>query len=291
MRNRRRTRATSTERAPLLPLEWSVACIVMATACTAYEPGTDTLTEESAELTPGESDVPADGPWSCVPDSVEPTRYLGEESASRRLVRSVQLLSLVTSAPIPGITVRACAQRDLECSVPLTPDLPVSADGWVDVPLYEGFLGYLEVRGETVMPSALVFTSPVVGADTGSGGAYALVESDVLSSLTAAIGAQQSPMLGLVAVRALDCNERDASGIHYEIDETGVVPWYFVGGLPSNTVSQTADSSLGGFVNVPPGLSIVSALLAPSQRTIVAPTSVLVRPGWMTIARFIPSQL
>lgn len=291
MGNRRYTRVTSTERAPLRIVEWSLACIVMASACTPYEPGTDVLREDGAELTPGEGEGPADGPWSCVPDSIEPTRYLGEESGSRRLVRSVQLLSLVTSAPIPGISVRACAQRDLECADPITPDLAVSADGWVDVPLYEGFVGYLEVTGDTVMSSALVFTTPVVGADTGSGGAFALVERDVLSTLTGAIGAQQSPTLGLVAVRALDCEERDASGIRYEIDKEGVVPWYFVGGLPSNSVSQTADSSLGGFVNVPPGLSVVSATLTTSQRTIVAPTSVLVRPGWMTIARFIPSQL
>lgn len=290
MGNRRCLRIASRERVRVLALEWSLACIVMATACTSFEPGTDVLDDETADLTSDESMGPG-GPWSCVPDSIEATSYLDEGSGARRLVRSVQLLSLVTSAPIPGISVRACAQRDLECADPLTPDLAVGADGWVDVPLYEGFVGYLEVRGETIMPAALVFSAPIVGADTGSGGAFALVESDVLSSLTAAIGAQQSPMLGLVAVRALDCDERDASGIHYEIDEEGVVPWYFVGGLPSGTVSQTADSSLGGFVNVPPGLSVVSAMLTTSQRTIVAPTSVLVRPGWMTVARFIPPQL
>lgn len=254
-------------------------------ACTSFEPGTD-------EVAPPEQTIQRNlelGPnWACLPDEAPlPVPYITAPGSARRIVRSVQLLDLVTSSPIPGLSVRACAQRDLECAEPVTEPLPVGDDGWLDVPLYDGFVGYLEITGESVISTALVYPDPVSGPDPYTQ-PFALVGRDLLPLLTGAIGTPQSADQGLVALRALDCEQQDARGVRYSIDRPGV-PWYFVGGLPSGSATETADSSLGGFLNIAPGIAVVSASLLPSLREIVAPTSVLVRAGWMTVVRFVPA--
>jgi hypothetical protein len=268
------------------PRHWAVLSLAWLPACTQFEPGTDELESRGGELEAEQADRPAADSWSCLPATFEPTPYFDGRESARRLVVSVQLLNLVTEEPIAGLSVRACALRDLECVTPVSELLSVSADGWADVPLYEGFQGYLEITGETVISNILVFAAPIENAEPFAE-PFGIVERLALPTLTAGIGESQSPSLGLIALRALDCEQRDASGVRYGIDKAGV-PWYFVGGIPSGSATQTTDSSVGGFLNVPAGVTIVRATLTSSMRDIVGPTSVIVREGWMTSVRFLP---
>jgi hypothetical protein len=184
--------------------------------------------------------------------------------------------------------VRACAQRDVECAEPLTDNLPVDGEGWVDVPLFEGFDGYLEVTGETVMSTVLFYAGPLAPGTEVDHTPLALIEVGRLPALSGATGTAQDPSLGLVVLRSFDCRGDAAPGVSFSIDKPGFA-WYFVGGLPSSTAVATApESGLGGFINVDPGVAVVNAALPGSSLPIAKPKSVLVRRGWMTAMRFLP---
>jgi hypothetical protein len=258
------------------------SAVGLLVACTDFEPGADELLPEelTQSLEPGRD-------WTCLRDDpLPPPPYLSNPVTARRVVQSVQFLSIATGETLPSISVRACSQRDVQCAEPITDALPVGADGWIDLPLYEGFAGYLEVTGETVIPTVLFYPTPITAVDVYAS-PVALVERSVLPALTRELGSQQTDELGLVVLRALDCRGQDALGVQFSIDSGGS-PWYFVGGLPSLRVTETAESGIGGFTNVSVGIAVVRALLAESMRPIVEPTSVLVRPGWMTALRFVP---
>jgi len=258
--------------------------------CTSFEPGTDELSAEpndtQAQLEPGLD-------WSCLaeeaseaPGNVVPSSTPG----SGRLVASLRLLSLLTGTAVPGTVVRACAQPDVDCASPLSDDLPVNESGWVDLPLYPGFDGYLEVRSETALPTIVFFARPLTLETSVDSVPFGLVEKDVLPSLSAATGTPQDPDLGVIWLRAFDCQGVSASGVSFSIDRASN-PYYFVGDLPSTTVEATAGSGLGGFVNVPPGVAVVGAEVRDRGLALGAARSLLVRSGWMSGVRFVPAAM
>lgn len=255
-------------------------------ACTEFEPGTDELGPEMVT----QQQFPAPGPgrdWSCL-SAAEPPPMLLRDPAGERLVQSLQILNLATGQVIPNVSVRACSQRDVECTTPLTENIPLDAQGWVDVPLFEGFDGFLEVTGESLMPTVLFYADPLAPGSEVDHTPLALVELALLPALSGATGTPQELTRGLVVLRSFDCRGDAAPGVTFSIDKPGV-PWYFVGGLPSSTAVATApESGLGGFINVEPGIAVVNAALPGSPLPIAAAKSVLVRPGWMTAMRFLP---
>jgi hypothetical protein len=262
---------------------WGVS-IGLALACTPFEAGSDELDAET--LIQQQSPEPGSGrEWACL-GAGEPTRTLVPAPIGRRLVQSIQILNMVNGAVIPELFVRGCTQRDVECTAPVTERLPVGADGWIDMPLYEGFTGYLEITGDTLLSTALFYPDPLVAGQEVYSTSVGLLERASVPSLTGATGTRQEDAFGLVVLRSLDCEGEGALGVRYSIDKPGS-SWYFVDGLPSSGASETADSGLGGFINVAPGVAIVTAELSSAGSPIVAPTSVLVRAGWMTALRFV----
>jgi hypothetical protein len=255
-----------------------------ALACTPFEPGTDALEQSLDEtvqqgLTPGRD-------WSCLVEDPKPQALFVSADGAPRLIHSMQLLGIATGVALPGLRVRACALRDIECASPLTEDIAVGLDGWVDVPVYEGFDGYMEVIGEAIIPSMLFYADRLHRGGQAEQEPHGLVEREALPGLSRSIGLAQSEALGLVYGRAFDCQLDDARGVSYSIDRDGSA-WYFVDGLPSARVNETADSSLGGFLNVDAGVVALTAEVR-GVRRIGTAESVLVRGGWVTGLRFVP---
>jgi hypothetical protein len=184
--------------------------------------------------------------------------------------------------------VRACAQRDLECSNPVSPSVPLDAQGWADLSLFDGFDGYLEIQGPEIIPTILFYQDALTLESRRDNTPLGVVERQRLPMLTAAIGSQQDPQLGLVYLRAFDCNDQPAVGVRYSIDKSSV-PFYFIAGLPTGATMETESSGLGGFINVPTGIAVVNAALRTGAKPIAVPKTVLVRPNWMTGLRIIPS--
>jgi hypothetical protein len=261
------------------------ALAALAVACTPFEPGTDQLGgadgSEPTSAEPGRD-------WRCLGRIEEAARNLLPEGPSaERFVHSIQFLSVVTGAIVPGLSVRVCAQRDVECAMPVTDFEPVRPDGWIDVVLYEGFSGFLEIQGDAIMPMAFFYPEPITRDREVYASAIGVLERAVVPSLSAAAGAQQESTLGLVVLRAYDCQGEAALGVSYDIDKAGT-PYYFVAGLPSLAAVDTSESGIGGFFNVAPGVIVASARLESTGVGILKPASMLVRAGWLSYVRFIP---
>jgi hypothetical protein len=267
----------------------------LALACTPFESGTDELADPNA----GSADMAATNmaidsltaepghDWSCIGALNSPPMVARSTANAARLVQSIQILSLVTGAVPRGVTVRACAQRDLECSNPVSASVPLDAQGWADLSLYDGFDGYVEIQGPEIVPTILFYQDALSLEARRDTTPLGVVERQSLPMLTAAIGSQQDPQLGLVYLRAFDCENEPAVGVHYTIDKPSV-PFYFVAGLPSGTRTETENSGLGGFINVPTGIAVVNAELSSGAKPIALPKTLLVRPNWMTGLRILP---
>ncbi|HEU4578284.1 MAG TPA: hypothetical protein VFS67_08520 [Polyangiaceae bacterium] len=278
----------------------SLAGLSLALGCTPFEPGTDELPEPSfgssnaagssaANTTAIDALTAEPGhDWSCVGALNLPPMVARSTANAARLVQSIQILSLVTGAVPKDVSVRACAQRDLECNNPVSPSVPLDAQGYADLSLYDGFDGYLEIQGPEIVSTILFYQDALALDARRDTTPLGVVERDRLPMLTAAIGSQQEPQLGLVYLRAFDCQNEPAVGVRYRIDRSSV-PFYFVAGLPSGTSTETERSGLGGFINVPTGIAVVNAELSSGAKPIALPKSLLVRANWMTGLRILPS--
>lgn len=267
--------------------------VALELACTPFEPGTDELPDPNSAST-STTDTAVDSltaqmgrDWSCVGPLSTAQSVVRSNANAARLVQSLQLLSLAAGTAPVG-SVRACTQRDINCTNPVTPSVPIDAQGWVDMPLYDGFDGYLEITGPDIVSTLLFYQDVLSPASRRDTTPLGVVEKQLLPMLTAAIGTQQDPQLGLVYMRAFDCNNDPALGVRYSIDKSGV-PFYFVSGLPSGAVTETEGSGLGGFLNVASGIAVLNASLSSGAKPIALPKTVLVRPNWMTGLRIIPS--
>jgi hypothetical protein len=276
-------------RPSLLGLLHGTACgcaLGLGVGCIELEPGTDELPDPS-QVT--QEEQPAAGrDWSCLRESTAPGVLVNSPIGASRLVRSLQITDLVSGTVPPNVFVRACGQPDVDCTTPLSGQIPIDAEGWVDLPLYEGFDGYLEVTAETLVPTMLFYTDPLnieTQVDTTPLG---VVTKSLLPGLSAQTGMAQEDSLGLVYLRVFDCNRDPAPGISFSVNQQSAWRWYFVGKLPTSLADSTSDTGLGGFINVTPGVAVVGAELPNSPIPITPPMSVLVRPGWMTGLRFIP---
>lgn len=266
----------------------AAACLLSGLlACTPFEDGQDELGEglstelgaanpaQASTLAVTSSTTGAD--WSCL-GAVARTPPASAVGAVR-LVYSLQVLDIATLRPGSGIFVRACGLTDLECEQPLSEPVAVKADGWVDIPLFEGFTGYLEITGPEVLPGVVVLSDPLT-EDSAPGYPYLILSAAVLGALGRAVNVPVDPALGLVSIRVFDCQGVTAPGVRLTKLGPGA-PWYFVSGLPSSVEQATDSEGFGGFANSPPGLSQVDALTAEGV-SVSGALNMMVRPGWVS---------
>ena len=254
----------------------SVLLATALTACSSYEPASDTLPDdEVGQLAPtaGES-------WDCLERGDEPLPVPSVAQTNERVVYSVQFVDLSTGRIYPDAQVRACGVADINCEAPVTNTLSVDAQGWVDLPLFRNFAGFLEVTSSEALPYLFYLTGPLVASAV----EYPIVTVSLTSigSLVQLLGVDPEPGTGFMALRAFDCEGNTAPGATVSGANEGV-PWYFVDGLPNTTATATGPDGLGGFVNMPPGLAVVD-LKAPTGVSIRGAQSFVVRPNWVSAA-------
>jgi hypothetical protein len=252
---------------------WTALALSSTTwGCTSYEPASDTL-----ELT-GLSVMPESGSWACLQaGTLAPPRPVFSDTADR-VVYSVQIVDLSTGQIYPDASVRACGVTDINCESPVTSMLSVDAEGWVDLPLFRNFTGYLEVRSADAVPLIFYLSEPIQESTVEY--PLALVSLASLGPLVQLLGVPFEPDSGVLAVRAFDCQGSPASGVSLSTESDGAT-WYFVDGLPTRMSAVTGADGLAGIVNVDPGLAVVE-LAAQNGVSIDGPQSVVMRPGWMS---------
>jgi hypothetical protein len=247
-------------------------------ACTEFEGGTDELeatTEMLAELPPA-----AGTDWSCL--DAAPSRA-GPATLGAPITYTVRLVDLGTRNPVPGMTVRVCGLTDVDCVMPVADRLLPDADGWLDIPLTEGFAGYLELRSPSTVPTSFYLNE---GLRTMTEYPFVAVTVPTFEGLRAAVGVAGDSSLGAIAVRTFDCQGAPAPGTVLT-NNAGGVPFYFANGLPTITRRETDDEGLAGYINSPPGVTLLQSQLA--DGTVVDRASLIVRPGWIMTAFMRPA--
>lgn len=254
---------------------------LLSTGCTKFASELDTPAP-SAESAPDPL-LPADTSWSCLTTQTADEPTVNRE---RPLTYGMAVVNLVGNAPLSGVQARACFRADVDCTNPVTQSF--SGDGMVAVTVYEGFDGYLEITSPGMIPTLLFFPSawssellleleqlPVL-----------LLPASALTGLAESARVRLDPTGGIVSMSSYDCEGPGAAGVRFAIDTPGV-PFAFVNNLPVAFRDVTADDGTVGFVNVPPGIVEISAFADDDTQASV--DTVLVRTGWVTSGRVVPS--
>lgn len=244
----------------------------MVWGCTPFEPGDDQLAEEQASLLQA---------WSCLAESGELRATPVFSGDAPRVVFSIQVIDLSSGQIYPDATVRACGLTDVNCEAPVSDTLPVDSQGWVDIPLFRDFVGYLEITSPQIVPAMFYLTEPVL-PQMATEFPLTMVSLGSIGPLTQLVGVQLEPGTGIFATRSFDCAGNTASGVTL-LSEAEGVPWYFVDGLPSRMASATSADGIAGFVNVPPGL-VLFETFAPNGASVGGRQSLVVRPNWLSTA-------
>lgn len=270
----------------------SAGLLSFAFACTPFAAGTDelpaqvadsdaTATTSTASLTPA---LPGRD-WSCLGAAVP--RRPPTVSVADRVIYSVQAVDIGTGQSVPGAQVRVCGLADVDCMQPLMGPVIADSDGWFDVPLYEGFTGYLEFSGPDLVPG-LLFLSEALTAESSPDYPYLLMSNASRDALSRVIGVPLDPELGIIATRSFDCQGVTAPDV--SVTKTGPgVAFYFIGGLPTVMENKTGPEGFGGFINVPTGVALVD-VLTPGGVSIAGTLSFVVRPGWTSTSFVYPQR-
>lgn len=252
----------------------------------AATPGAGGVSEQSAgsPLEP-EGALALGRDWSCALAGAVPIEVDGSQAP---LSYVFDLEHFVTGQPIDGARVRTCFRADVGCESPLSETVVNGSTSRAQVTAYEGFNGYLEITAAGMLPY-LVFLgpwSPALLAELESVALRVLPEA-ALQALGTTANVPLDPGAGVVAIAALDCAGASAGGVRLELDRSAI-PYAFVNDLPVINRDSTSAQGLAGFVNVPPGIVVVTGYRDGVSEP-VGVESMLVRPGWVSNTFLLPA--
>jgi hypothetical protein len=231
--------------------------------------------------------------WECLD-----TPFLWPKPhAVEKVTFSVTIVDLLSEKPFVGVAVKACDKTDLACASPYnrtTTDATGMAS--LSVPIGTvGFDGYLDMTGgddgsgNPIFP-ALWYPIPYV-ISGGWRGRIQFVSTSDLVMLAGAAGAQVDSTRGHFAANADDCNFLAADGVSYTADSADATTkaFYFVGGVPSTSATETAPpSAIGGFLNLPPRLVLIKGFSSRAGGREIAERTFAIRAGSFTVGTFPP---
>jgi hypothetical protein len=204
---------------------------------------------------------------------------------------TLHLEEIVDSAPVVGVAAQLCRRLDVSCDNPVISSKSDS-DGLVVMQIEAGFDGYVQLTdSKQITPSMYFLTPPTTGdLDVSVRLTNPLVAAGIVAS---AGGSAWLPDRGIILLNAFDCQGNPAADISYSIDSaltSDTFIFYLVNALPTTSVMETDYTGYGGLVNMPSGVTTISAVLAPSGRQ-VSKLSVLVRAGYVSYSSVTPNSL
>jgi len=194
---------------------------------------------------------------------------------------TMHVQDVLAGAPLPGVTAQLCRKLDLACEKPIR-EAESDGKGSFQIEVEGSFDGYVQLTSPSIAPS-LYFFNPPVSADR------ELPPISLASPLVAAgIALQSGGTLlsdhGIILLTTSDCEGKAAANISYSVggaQDPATFAFYLVANLPTSNTTMTDDTGYGGLINIPPGVSTITAVLA-SDQTKVGTISLLVRPGHVT---------
>jgi hypothetical protein len=209
----------------------------------------------------------------------------GEEPAADTVSFGFEALEFITGAPPVNLSIDACRISDVGCIDPVADFRADNPDGEVRLPLPVGFVGYLDIRGDGILPQLFYSSRPV--REDSVGRWLPLVAPSTLTVLAGVAGVAVESGKGLLLIEAVDCAATPSGGIHFEASAGDSQPFYIVNRLPNFDVTvsvhdEEADMAAGGFLNVRPGFVTVNARLG-LEGPIVATFNAQVRADGVTV--------
>ena len=127
------------------------------------------------------------------------------------------------------------------------------------------------------------------GAD-GLWGKVRLISADEASGLAMALRTMVDQTRGIFAARAQDCDFANAAGVSFAAAaaDQETQAFYFASGVPVTTLAQTDAEGTGGFLNLPPGLGVITATSVVAGNKVLGSLSFNIRPGTLTLTEFQP---
>jgi hypothetical protein len=264
------------------------------------------------------------GPWRCLQGASEAPAPRAPSATVR--FQACDFISNCT-LPVRGLHARVCDKLDVGCLSPRQVDIqdrggalefsvPTGArgfDGYVEVSTavarcYDtntfgvaagDLLCQLAPECDRAAPSdacnvpvyapVLWFFNPPVVADQSDPIALQLYPYASLPLVIDAAGGSLVPGTGGVFMTVIDCDGKPAPGVTLQIAEYQDVasPLYFDSGVISNTATQTDESGVGGFIQIPPGFVEITAVT--QEGVPVAKVGVQSNPVFVTYTVLAPN--
>ncbi len=224
--------------------------------------------------------------WECL-GTLKPIRT----DAKQRVGLNLRLTDLKSSSRA-GLSVNYCYTLDPACTPINAEDQYSDDDGQVSLEVPWGLHGIVIIKGDASIVPTLVYIDPAPTEPT-SNITVPILDVDTVALMSALTGKVVDPEAGMVMMSTPDCSLQYnplTPGVSYELEAPGnnTVQFYLVNQQPDTSATQTGANSVGGFVNVPPGLALISARVPDLDDLAVGHGNFLVRKGWLTYATISP---
>jgi len=208
---------------------------------------------------------------------------------------TMHLTDAINSAKVlPDVTALLCRKLDVDCENPVGAMATSDETGLITMQVEKGFDGFVQLKSPKIAPSMYFLTPPASGD-------LELPMVPLASPLAAGSIVLQAggntwakDTSGIVLLTAFDCTGKAAGGINFSIGgapDPKTFIFYLVDSLPTTNVSLTDDTGYGGLVNVPEGVTTVSALLGGPSGHKISKISILVRAGYVSYSSVTPNSL
>lgn len=200
--------------------------------------------------------------WLCVGRVNWPLAPAGVNEVDFSVVDSM------SSKPLPGAMVRACAREDQTCA---PPQAQATADamgkGALLMPAHAaiglGFDGYYAIDAAGEMPWRIFASSPVTLAHAPFNWTVGSMAS--FQSTIAGVGLTPDPTRGQIILDAADCVQSPAAGVSFKVTDGAGADlsksvYYLSGGALNNVATETDFTGAGVLFNVPAGSLTVQAI-------------------------------
>jgi hypothetical protein len=268
-----------------LPLAAGLA----STGCIALADGDDVLTVDSAISLSAEPEsmmsLSAEPNWDCVRGSGGRDPTDEPLDPSTEFTFDLPVIDVTTGVAPPGLTVHVCANFDVDCTMPIAGPFTAN-DERLQLTLPQGFNGFLEIESPATLP-AIYFVPRPLAPGIRLPTPVRMISAVAIQALGALAGVTVDLELGHLATAVVDCEGNRASGVEFRLGSSIGTAFYLAEDRPAVMLDATTADGSGGFVNLPPGAYVLTALLDEGNREIGAKT-IYVRPGWLSVTSVVP---
>jgi hypothetical protein len=229
-------------------------------ACHALVDAGDFAASAAAQISQCATECEVNRDWSCIGHVNWPSAVVDASATT------VQLVDIITKAPVPGVTVKLCPASDSTCNlVQDTQTTDSNGKATVTVPMYggKGPTGYIDVSNDAGMYPELFFWSFTL-SEPAFAGTIPTSTQDRVALLGALLGADGGfdDTKGHAFLLAWDCRTSAAADVEFSFGPTAdpeIQLLYAQSGNLSKTATRTDTSGFALAFNLPVGPVTVTA--------------------------------